>query len=250
MIGLKSRNAQFITADGEPESPSHITKTGHLMSDKNLMRPLSARGRMVLPRQRLAAPACRFRSGSAATIGGGARSAELTLPGFRNDVCSAVHPMAVCLAILAKSAARRPRPVWVHPPTPLPTRSMMGRSHCCGVPWTRPPPDSVCDAAAYRRLIESLVSTRTSCLPTCSDHFVGPDICSCRHTGRQAIRSGRGLAEAHFEQAPARALIAGLAGHAVLPFGNATGGGHRADAGNRGHAVGWPLPRGGAQRLS
>lgn len=54
-----------------------------------------------------------------ATIGGGARSMPLTLPGFTHDICSAVHPMAV------GSPAFRAMPLgehglqWIHPPAPL-----------------------------------------------------------------------------------------------------------------------------------
>ena len=46
----------------------------------------------------------------ATEVGGGTRTAELTLPGFRHDVCSAVHPLAVASPFLAAAAGRaRPR---------------------------------------------------------------------------------------------------------------------------------------------
>src|SRR6201991_4178706 len=56
---------------------------------------------------------------SKATIGGGMRSAELTLPGFVHDVCSAIHPMAVASPFFRELALERHGVEWVHPPAPL-----------------------------------------------------------------------------------------------------------------------------------
>src|SRR5438105_5269529 len=56
---------------------------------------------------------------AAATIGGGARSAELTLPGFVHDVCSAVHPMAVGSPVFRGWPLEQHGLTWIHPPAPL-----------------------------------------------------------------------------------------------------------------------------------
>ncbi|MFI5127201.1 MAG: phytoene desaturase family protein, partial [Candidatus Acidiferrales bacterium] len=53
------------------------------------------------------------------TIGGGARSAELTLPGFVHDVCSAVHPMAISSPFFRKLALDRFGLHWIQPEAPL-----------------------------------------------------------------------------------------------------------------------------------
>src|SRR3954471_5327550 len=53
------------------------------------------------------------------TIGGGARSAALTLPGFTHDVCSAVHPMGVASPVFATMPLREHGLEWIHPPLPL-----------------------------------------------------------------------------------------------------------------------------------
>src|SRR3954469_25665175 len=50
------------------------------------------------------------------TIGGGTRSAELTLPGFTHDVCSAVHPMAICSPAFAAMPLREHGLEWIQPP--------------------------------------------------------------------------------------------------------------------------------------
>src|SRR5687768_10049938 len=56
---------------------------------------------------------------AASTIGGGARSAELTLPGFVHDVCSAVHPMAVASSFFRSVPLAEHGLSWIHPPVPL-----------------------------------------------------------------------------------------------------------------------------------
>src|SRR5437762_1199850 len=53
------------------------------------------------------------------TIGGGARSAELTLPGFVHDVCSAIHPMGVFSPFLRTLPLADHGLSWVHPSSPL-----------------------------------------------------------------------------------------------------------------------------------
>ena len=53
------------------------------------------------------------------TLGGGTRSAELTLPGFVHDVCSAIHPMAVVSAFFRSVPLHRHGLEWIHPPAPV-----------------------------------------------------------------------------------------------------------------------------------
>jgi acyl-[acyl-carrier-protein]-phospholipid O-acyltransferase / long-chain-fatty-acid--[acyl-carrier-protein] ligase len=52
-------------------------------------------------------------------VGGGARSAELTLPGFVHDVCSAIHPMAISSPLFRTLPLQRHGLRWIHPPSPL-----------------------------------------------------------------------------------------------------------------------------------
>jgi len=56
---------------------------------------------------------------AAVQVGGGARSAALTLPGFIHDVCSAVHPMAVCSPCFEQFPLAAHGLTWVHPAVPL-----------------------------------------------------------------------------------------------------------------------------------
>jgi phytoene dehydrogenase-like protein len=68
--------------------------------------------------------------------------------------------------------------------------------------------------------------------------------------GRNALRPARALAESRFRGARARALFAGIAAHSIMPLGKRPSAAIGLVLGVLGHAVGWPFPRGGAQRIS
>ena len=185
------------------------------------------------------------------TIGGAARSAELTLPGFVHDPFSAVYPLGIGSPFLRTLPLHEHGLEWVHPPAPLAhpfdegTAAMLERSYADTGATLGP------DGERYRALLEPF-STRWDAL---AGDILGP-LRIPRHPlllarfGLRAIRSVRGLANAAFTGPRARALLAGSAAHAALS--------HRAPAtasfglvlNAAGHAVGWPVPRGGAGRLT
>jgi phytoene dehydrogenase-like protein len=107
------------------------------------------------------------------------------------------------------------------------------------------------DERAYRQLMGPLVAGATGLFTD----LLGP-LRIARHPitalrfGLRAVRSARGLAYSWFRGEPARALIAGLAGHAVLPLHQSPGAAIAVMLGLAGHAVGWPFPRGGAQKIA
>ena len=188
---------------------------------------------------------------AADTIGGGARSADLTLPGFVHDICSAVHPLAVASPFFRTLPLAEYGLEWVHPPAPLAhpfddgTAALLERSVDETAEGLGP------DANAYRRLMGPLAADADRLF----GDLLGPlrwprHFFAALRFGWQAIRSGRGLAEAHFTGQPARALIAGLAAHAILPLEHRPGAAIALMLGVAGHAVGWPMPRGGAQRIA
>ncbi|MBN9122905.1 MAG: NAD(P)/FAD-dependent oxidoreductase, partial [Planctomycetes bacterium] len=107
------------------------------------------------------------------------------------------------------------------------------------------------DARAYRQLMEPLAARAEGLF----DDLLGPfqiprhPIAAMRF-GWRAVRSAKGLADAYFRAPHARALVAGLAAHAVLPLEQSPGAAIALMLGLAGHAVGWPLPRGGAQKIA
>lgn len=185
------------------------------------------------------------------SVGGGTRSAELTLPGFVHDVCSAVHPMAAASPFFRILPLAEHGLDWVHPDFPLAhplddgTAATLERSVDSTAQALGP------DARAYRRLMGPLVSRAEGLF----DDLLGPFRIPRRPLGAlrfglNAIRSAKGLADARFRAPPARALIAGLAAHAVLPLEQSPGAAITLMLGLAGHAVGWPFPRGGSQRIA
>ena len=185
------------------------------------------------------------------TVGGGARSAELTLPGFLHDVCSAIHPMAVGSPFLSTLSLSEHGLEWIHPPAPVAhplddgTAVMMERS----VEETADGLGS--DAESYRKLFGPLVKNWDKL----SYDVVGPlrlprHPLLTAHFGLLGLRSAVSVAESHFEGERARALFAGIAAHSVLPLERFASAAVGLILGAAGHAVGWPMPRGGAQRIS
>jgi phytoene dehydrogenase-like protein len=185
------------------------------------------------------------------TIGGGMRSAESTLPGFVHDVCSAIHPLGVASPFFRSLPLAEYGLEWIHPPAavahPLDNgaaavleRSVEETGRTLGP-----------DADAYRRLMGPLVADADALFA----EALGP-LRLPRHPivmarfGLRAMRSACGLADAWFQGPQARALFAGIAGHSILPLEQKLTAAVGLMLGIAGHAVGWPLPRGGAQRIA
>jgi phytoene dehydrogenase-like protein len=185
------------------------------------------------------------------TIGGGTRTAELTLPGFHHDVCSAIHPMAVASPFFNELPLAEHGLEWIHPPLPLAhplddgsaaflTRSVDETAESLGA-----------DARAYRKLMAPLVRGSSHLFRELVGPFAIPrhPILAARF-GWRGLRSGVGLAKKYFRTERAKALIAGLAGHSQLPLDMKPSAAVALMLGLAGHAVGWPLPRGGSQKIS
>jgi phytoene dehydrogenase-like protein len=170
-----------------------------------------------------------------AEIGGGTRTAELTLPGFRHDLCSAIHPLA-----RASPVFRDLDLDWVEPPAacahPFDDGSAVTLER--GIAETASQLGG--DADAYRRLVAPYVRAaerfRAGRLP-----LVG---------GAAALAAARAIAERRFAGEPARGFFAGHAAHSALPLERRPSAGFGLVLLALGHAVGWPFPRGGSAALS
>jgi phytoene dehydrogenase-like protein len=184
-------------------------------------------------------------------VGGGARTAELTLPGFRHDVCSAIHPMAAASPFFRSLPLDEHGLEWIHPDAPLAhplddgPPAMLERSvEATGTTLGA-------DAHRYERWIAPFVRH----WPALAADALGPlslphhPILLARF-GLRAVRSASGLARAAFRGARARALFAGLAAHSILPLEQAPSAAIGLMLQLAAHAGGWPLPRGGSQSLS
>ncbi|HET7640105.1 MAG TPA: NAD(P)/FAD-dependent oxidoreductase, partial [Ktedonobacteraceae bacterium] len=183
-------------------------------------------------------------------IGGGSRSAELTLPGFLHDVCSAIHPLGVGSPFFRTVPLEQYGVEWIYPPVPLAhpfddgTAALLERSiEATGATLG-------CDAGAYRKLMEPLAANWDKI----ADGILGPlrpphHPFALARFGVHALHSARGLAESQFKGDLARGLFAGLAAHSIQPLEQPLTAAFGLMLGMLGHAVGWPLPRGGSQKI-
>jgi len=201
---------------------------------------LAQAGRSVLVRE--AAP----------HVGGGARTEELTLPGFRHDVCSGFHPLGAGSPLFRRLPLAEHGLEWVHAdaalahPLPDGSAAVVHRSLAETAAGLGP------DGEAYRRLIGPLVRD----WPLLEEEILGPLVRVPRRPvalarfGLLALRSADRLARGRFGTERARALFAGCAAHSTLRLEQAATAAFGLVLLTFAHTVGWPFPRGGAQAIS
>ena len=187
---------------------------------------------------------------AADTIGGGTRTAELTLPGFKHDVCSAIHPLGMASPFLRALALDRHGLRWIQPDVPLAHPLDDGTAVLLSRDMQTTVDGLGGDGAAYRRLLSPFVENWQALL----HEILGP-LRPPRHPflmarlGLLAIRSARSLASARFKSERARALFAGLGGHSMMPLDTMLTSAFGIMLGSLAHAVGWPMAAGGSQSI-
>jgi phytoene dehydrogenase-like protein len=195
---------------------------------------------------------------AADTLGGGVRSAELTLPGFTHDVCSAIYPLAVGSPFFRGLELDVD---WVHSPALLAHPFDDGTA----VTLERRIDDTAAqlgaDEDAYRRLLGPLVRAWPAAermllaplvppAPRAAAGLVGAlGIPGALSAARDALAPAVGLAERVFAGERARAFLAANAAHSMLPLETRPSGAFGLSLMALGHVYGWPFPRGGAQAL-
>jgi phytoene dehydrogenase-like protein len=187
----------------------------------------------------------------AASPGGGCRTEELTLPGFRHDVCSAAHPLALASPFFRRfdPAARgvrfaHPEVVYAHPldggRAAVVTRSVTETAARLGG-----------DEAAYRRLMQPLADGGNAVADAVLSPMRWPPLPSSALAAyaRLGLRSAAAVAR-RFATEEARGLFAGVAAHAMLPLTESPTAGVGLLLGSLAHTVGWPVVAGGSARLT
>jgi len=181
------------------------------------------------------------------TIGGGTRTEELTLPGFLHDVCAAIHPLGVASPFFRSIGVGD----WIHPEIPVTHPLDNGRA---GVLYRSLDQTATAlgpDGARYRRYVGGLVGHADDLVA----EVLGPVPVPPRHPVTLGRFGLPGLLPAsvvagRFETQEARALLAGLAAHAIAPFTSPLTGALSTLFAVTAHARGWPLVRGGSQRIA
>ena len=185
------------------------------------------------------------------SLGGGVRSAELTLPGYTHDLCSSVYPLAIGSPFFRTLPLHNYGLEWIAPPAPLAHPLDDGGAVLLHRSVNETMRGLSQDADAYRKVFGWLAD----CWDGLDADILAPPHAP-RHPlqlvrfGYSAIQPARRFATERFSGLRARALFAGIAAHSMLPldrFGSAAFG---LVLGAAAHAFGWPLVRGGAQRLA
>ena len=187
---------------------------------------------------------------AAETIGGGARTAALTLPGFRHDVCSTIHTLAEASPCFAELPLAEHGLELIIPPAPLAhplddgTAVILERSVEETAAGLGP------DAEEYRKLMGSLVERSDRLEPFLLGYSPIPrrPLVAARF-GLLALRSAVSLSK-RFRGARARALFAGLAAHSIQDLYRPPTASFGLVLGLFAHLHGWPLARGGSQHLA
>ncbi len=190
---------------------------------------------------------------AADTVGGGARTEELTLPGFRHDPCSTAHPFGAGSPVFNALPLADHGLTWVHPQLPMAhpfpdgTAAVLARSvgETAASLGAR-------DAGAYRRLVAPF----TGRWPQLARDVLRPQWSGLPRDPLLYARFGLigglplTLLARRFQDPKARALLAGAAAHLVGPLSGPITSGGALTFLLAGHEVGWPFARGGSQAIS
>ena len=184
-------------------------------------------------------------------IGGGARSKELTLAGFIHDTCSAVHPLAVGSPFFKSLSLAEYGLEFVSPPAQLAHPFDDGSALLLHQSIEKTSQQLGADARSYSRLFDPLVRDWEILAP----ELLGPirfphHPYAMTRFGLNAIRSSSGFVKSRFKEDRTRAFFAGAVAHSCLSLDRAGTTAFGLVLLTLGHAVGWPIPRGGAQKIA
>jgi phytoene dehydrogenase-like protein len=197
----------------------------------------------------------------APTIGGGTRTEELTLPGFRHDLCATIVPLAVASPFFRSIDLAARGVEMIHPDAPVAHVLDGGRAAVLersisataeGLGADPADPADLTDGRAWRRLFGPLVRDTDKL----GAELLGPVIHRPRHPlalarfGLPALQSATRLARTALHGDDAQALFGGLAAHSMVDLGRPLSASFGLVLGLYAHAVGWPMVRGGTAAIA
>jgi phytoene dehydrogenase-like protein len=185
------------------------------------------------------------------TAGGGCRTEELTLPGFRHDVCAAVHPLLLASPFFRQPRFESLRTAFRHPEIPFANPLEGGRAAVVQRSLDATVEGLGGDGPTYRRLVGPLVAE--------ADGLAAGALAPLRSIPSHPVAMARfgvlGLLPARilagrFHGDEARALLAGVAAHSMLPLSAPLSGAFGLFLAVTAHAVGWPVVEGGSATIA
>lgn len=185
------------------------------------------------------------------TVGGGMRTKELMQPGFKHDICSAIHPLAASSPFLKQLPLSDYGLEWITPEFPV-AHPMDSGDAVLMHHNMKETMDELgdYDGKKYRSAMEPIIEN----WETLTKDFLGP-LRFPKHPidlalfGLKAFQPAS-LFQKRFKNEQAKALFGGLAAHSILPLNAIATSAIGLVLGAAGHAVGWPLPKGGSQSIA
>jgi phytoene dehydrogenase-like protein len=184
-------------------------------------------------------------------VGGGMRSANLTLPGFIHDICSAVHPLGVASPVLKSFGLESCGLKWIFPPAAMAHPLDNGRAVMLEGSVSDTAKRLSSDEQTYNNLIQPLVKNWSYLLSGIlrplhfPEHFL-----VLANFGIKARLSIDDFINHYFKSKEARALLAGITGHSIMPTNKMGGASFGLVLAAAGHAVGWPVAKEGSQSIA
>src|SRR5580658_5824058 len=185
------------------------------------------------------------------TAGGAVRTLELTLPGFRHDFGAAVYPLGAGSPFFSSLPLAEHGLEWIHSPAPVAHPLDDGTAAVLERDLNVAKESLGTDGPAWDKLMRPFVERWAEFAP----EVLGPVSFFPRHPwlmarfGMVAFQSAKAVAR-RFRSQRTRALFAGLAAHSFLSLDEPLSAAFAILMAATAHAVGWPIPRGGAQSLT
>ena len=184
------------------------------------------------------------------TIGGGMRTKELMETGFQHDICSAIHPLAASSPYLKHLPLDEFGLEWIRPDFPVAHPMDDAPAVVMHHSINKTMEELGTDGEAYRSAFEPVAKKWSTLTPD----FLGPlrfpkHPIDLAQFGLKALQPAS-FFQKRFNEERAKALFAGLVAHSILPLNAISTTAIGLVLGAAGHAVGWPLPKGGSQSIA
>jgi phytoene dehydrogenase-like protein len=184
------------------------------------------------------------------TVGGGLRSAEVTLPGFVHDVCSAIHPMAIASSLFTKLPLEKHGLQFIQPTIAAAHPFDDGSAAALYTSIEKTAKSLGEDETSYIKLIRQVARD----WPVIASDVLGPlrfpkHPLAMMRFGLKAITSAAYLSK-RFHSKDAKGLWAGMASHSMLPLSNVTTSAIGLVLMASAHTSGWPIAKGGSQAIA
>jgi phytoene dehydrogenase-like protein len=183
-------------------------------------------------------------------IGGGLRTGELTLPGFKHDICSAIHPLAVGSPFLQTLPLEQYGLEYIYPEISAAHPFDDGSAAILKKSIAETAASLGIDEHAYAKLMQPIAKDWP---------LIAPDILGPLHLPQHPLKMAKFgltalppvtvLAE-KFKTTQAKGLLAGMAAHSIQPLNNLTTSAIAMVLMAAAHTKGWPLPKGGSVKIA